>query len=186
MFYKQVAQLFTTGREIKQLQFIFVYVTMGDRTYIFLFILLIPSYVAGQAYTLIGEEELLALTDNKNDSTYVVNFWATWCSPCVREIGYFEEIHRGNQDEKLKVILVSLDFPDKAEKQLPAFLEEKEITAQVMLMSDVRYNEWIDQVDPTWSGAIPATLIYNSKKRIFLEKELSREELLKYVKQIHN
>ena len=159
---------------------------MKQMSFIPLLCLLVSSGVTGQALSEIDQEELLAITGSKNDTTYVVNFWATWCSPCLKEIDYFEEVHRLNQERHLKVILVSLDFPDQAEKRLIPFLMEKEITAQVVLMTDLKYNEWIDHVDPSWSGAIPATLIFNKDQRIFLEQELSREELFKHVNQILN
>jgi len=66
------------------------------------------------------------------------------------------------------------------------FLEEKEISAPVKLVTDLNYNEWINLVDPSWSGALPATLIFNSDKRIFLEKELTKSELNEHVNQILN
>ena len=140
----------------------------------------------GQAYTEIDRAGLLDLTGRNNDTTYVINFWATWCSPCVKEIGYFEEVHQSFSGEKLRVVLVSLDFPRQAATRLPSFLQEKGITAPVSLMTDHKYNEWIDRVDPSWSGAIPATLIYRKGQQIFLEKELEREELFEAVNQIHN
>lgn len=140
----------------------------------------------GQLYREIGREELLEITGKRNDTTFVVNFWATWCSPCIKEIGYFEEVHRQMRDDKLKVVLISLDFPGQADERMVPFLKQKEISAPVFLMTDLNYNDWIDQVDPSWSGAIPATIIFNKNQRIFLEKELSREELYNYVKQTMN
>jgi thiol-disulfide isomerase/thioredoxin len=159
---------------------------MNHRASILLLFLLFSGGVTGQALAEIDQEGLLAITGNRNDTTYVVNFWATWCSPCIKEIDYFEELHRLNRDDKLKVVLVSLDFPDQAEKRVIPFLKEKHISASVVLMTDLNYNDWIEQVDPSWSGAIPATLIFNRDQRIFLEKELSREDLFRNVKQIKN
>ena len=147
---------------------------------------LLFSQVRGQSIKQIGSDELEALSSLDNDTTYVVNFWATWCSPCVKEIGYFEELHRNPPAEDLKVILVSLDFPNTIERRVIPFLEEKEITAAVYLMTDLDYNSWIERIDPDWSGAIPATLMYNGRNRLFLEKELSRDELFKHVKQMMN
>ncbi len=129
----------------------------------------------------IDKEGIIDITQKTNDTTYVINFWATWCSPCVKEIGYFEELHRKYAASPLRVILVSLDFPNQVERRLIPFLIQKEITAQVLLMTDLNYNGWIDSVDPSWSGSIPATLIYDQKERVFLEKELSRDELFKQV-----
>jgi len=147
---------------------------------------LLFSQVRGQSIKQIGSDELEALSSLDNDTTYVVNFWATWCSPCVKEIGYFEELHRNPPAEDLKVILVSLDFPNTIERRVIPFLQEKEITAAVYLMTDLDYNSWIERIDPDWSGAIPATLMYNGRNRLFLEKELSRDELFKHVKQMMN
>ena len=142
--------------------------------------------VEGQFIPEIGKEGIEQLTKKHNDTTYVVNFWATWCSPCVKEIGYFEELHREYKNNKMKVILVSLDFPNQVDRRVIPFLKEKEITAQVMLVTDLNYNGWIDRVDPSWSGALPATLIYKNENRIFLEKELSRNELFEQVNLILN
>ena len=142
--------------------------------------------VKGQSYTEINKAGLLDLLKVKSDTTYVINFWATWCSPCVKEIEYFEDLHQELADKKARVILVSLDFPNKAERRQPPFLAEKGITAQVVLMTDMNYNDWIDRVDPSWSGAIPATIIFNRNKKIFLEQELTRKELFTHVKQISN
>jgi hypothetical protein len=53
-------------------------------------------------------------------------------------------------------------------------------------MTDMDYNAWIDRVDPSWTGAIPATLIYRKDQRLFFEKELTYDELSKHVYQIQN
>jgi thiol-disulfide isomerase/thioredoxin len=150
------------------------------------FCFLAAIQVHGQTLKKVSTGELLELTGKKNDTTYVVNFWATWCSPCVKEISYFEELHRQYPSGRLRVVLVSLDFPDQAERRVVPFLREKEITSQVLLMTDLNYNDWIDLVDPTWSGAIPATLIFDRNERIFLEREVTRDELFNYVNQIMN
>ena len=151
---------------------------------IILFYILTFAQSSAQSVKEIDSDALKALTYTMNDTTYVVNFWATWCSPCVKEIGYFEELHRQRESEKVKVILVSLDFPNQIDRRVIPFLKEKEITADVLLMTDLDYNSWIDRIDPSWSGAIPATLIDNKETRVFLEQELTREELFNHVTQI--
>ena len=142
--------------------------------------------IANQTIKEIDSDVLVTITQKYNDTTYVVNFWATWCSPCVKEIGYFEELHRQAPGPEMKVILISLDFPNSIERRVIPFLKEKDITAEVKLVTDLDYNAWIERIDPGWSGAIPATLIYKRDKRLFLEKELTRDELFSHVTQIMN
>jgi len=159
---------------------------MKFKLIIFSGFLMISFITMAQSISKIDREELIRLVSESNDTTYVVNFWATWCSPCVKEIGYFDELQRAYVNKPLKVILVSLDFPDQAEKRVIPFLKQRNISSEVKLMTDLDYNSWIDLVDKSWSGAIPATLIFNKHERKFFEKEFSREELNEIVEQIFN
>ena len=113
----------------------------------------------------------------KNDTTYVVNFWATWCVPCVEELPNFEKLNEKYKGEKVKVILVSLDMPKMAESRLLPFIERKKLQSKVILMRDPDQNTWLPKVDPNWSGAIPATVIYNKGKRKFYEQSFTFEQL---------
>ena len=119
------------------------------------------------------------LTKANAEKTYIINFWATWCGPCVKELPYFQELHDTNKD--VEVILVSLDFREKLETQLIPFIKKKNITPQVILLDDPNENKWIPAIDSTWSGALPATLIYNKEKRTFYEQSFTKESLLKEV-----
>ncbi|MFP9100558.1 TlpA disulfide reductase family protein [Flavobacterium sp. RHBU_24] len=113
----------------------------------------------------------------KNDTTYVVNFWATWCVPCVEELPNFEKLNEKYKGEKVKVILVSLDMPKMAENRLLPFMERKKLQSKVILMRDPDQNTWLPKVNPDWSGAIPATVIYSKGKRKFYERSFTYEEL---------
>lgn len=118
-----------------------------------------------------------------NDSIYVVNFWATWCKPCVKELPYFEELHNTYKGKKVNVILVSLDFPDQIEKKLIPFIQDRQLKSTLFALTDGDMNSWIPKVSEEWSGAIPATLIYNNSKRAFYEQSFdSLEELNEIIK----
>jgi thiol-disulfide isomerase/thioredoxin len=121
-------------------------------------------------------DQLESFLSSNTDKTLVVNFWATWCKPCIKELPYFEAAQT-KYKEDIRVILVSLDFPEKLESQLIPFVNEHAIRSQVVLLNDPYENEWIPKVDATWSGAIPATLIMKGSKRIFYEKSFTQEEL---------
>lgn len=121
-----------------------------------------------------------------NDTTYIINFWATWCVPCRKELPEFEKIHREYSGQKVKVVLTSLDFPKQIESALFSFLNKNNITADVILLNDPNSNVWINKVDPSWSGSLPATLIYNSSGRLFYEKELNYESIKNTIQQLNN
>ena len=119
------------------------------------------------------------------DTTYVINFWATWCKPCVKELPYFEELSADTDAGKVKVLLVSIDFEKQMSTKLIPFIEKNNLISEVVLLADGNENEWIDKVDPSWSGAIPVTLMFKGKKRLFFEKQYeSYEDLLQDVKSL--
>ncbi len=115
----------------------------------------------------------------KNDTTYVINFWATWCKPCVEELPYFEQLHTQFKDQKVKVVLVSLDFKKDFEKKLVPFIASRKLQPVVVALQDSRYNDWIDQVSTAWGGAIPVTLVYQGEKKAFKDDQFANYEELK-------
>ncbi len=117
------------------------------------------------------------LLNKKNDSIYVVNFWATWCAPCVEELPYFEDLGEKYASKKVKVVLASLDMPEHKLSKVIPFANKMKLSSDVLLLDDIRSHYWIPKVDSTWSGAIPATLIYNAKTSRFYEKPFSYDEL---------
>lgn len=125
---------------------------------------------------------------HKNDeTTYVINFWATWCLPCIKELPYFEQLNEKYKDQNVKVILVSLDLPKKVESNLIPFIKKKKLKSEVVHLNDPDANTWIEKVDKGWAGSIPATIIYNKKGRMFVEDSYSsfkelEEELLTIIK----
>jgi thiol-disulfide isomerase/thioredoxin len=110
-----------------------------------------------------------------NDTVYIINFWASWCVPCRKELPEFEKINIHFKNRKVKVLLVSLDFTSQIDKTLIPFLEENKIESEVLLLDDPNSNAWIDKISTSWNGSIPATLIYKGNNRQFFEKELDYE-----------
>jgi len=122
------------------------------------------------------EKEILS---DKN-TIYVVNFWATWCAPCVKELPHFEKLN--SENKSVKVVLISLDFKNQFETKLLPFLKRKNIQSEVVFLSDKDYNTWLPIVSKDWSGSIPATLIIKNGKKIFAERIFSSyDELNEYV-----
>ncbi|WP_396601777.1 TlpA family protein disulfide reductase [Algibacter sp. R77976] len=133
-----------------------------------------------EIYDYEGFEKFL---NKKDDKIYVINFWATWCAPCVKELPYFEKMNAEYHNKNVEVILVSLDFPHLYDKKLKPFIRENKLASKVIVLDDADMNTWIPKVDKNWSGSIPATIIYKNDKKAFYEQSFNYEELEKEVKQ---
>jgi len=121
--------------------------------------------------------ELKPLLEKKNGKTYVINFWATWCAPCVKELPAFEKINKEYFNKNVEVLLVSLDFPKQVKKRLIPFINQKKLRSKVVLLDDINEDVWIKAIDSSWSGALPATIIYSEKGRAFYEQSFDYDKL---------
>jgi thiol-disulfide isomerase/thioredoxin len=122
-------------------------------------------------------EKLSSYLNRNNDTLYVYNFWATWCEPCVAELPCFESINEKYKNKPVKVILISLDFPKKVESNLLPFLSKNNIQAEVYFLNDPDANAWIEKVNQSWSGAIPATLFKKNNTSLFFEESFFEPKL---------
>ncbi|WP_114777453.1 TlpA disulfide reductase family protein [Botryobacter ruber] len=132
-----------------------------------------------QEVDVIKFKELEKLRQLPHDTLYVVNFWATWCKPCIQEMPYFEAVTKQYKDQPVRVILVSMDAVEDLEKRVKPFVQKRSLKSRLLLLDETDANTWIDKLEPRWSGAIPATLLFNNhrKQYFFAEKELKEEEL---------
>ncbi|MCI1187443.1 redoxin domain-containing protein [Hymenobacter sp. DH14] len=140
---------------------------------------LLSAPAFGQNVAVIKFPKLQKRLARPTDTTYVVNFWATWCGPCVKELPNFEQLRVANAGKKVKVLLVSLDYASQLDKKVKPFVKQRGLQSEVLLLNEPDPNEWIDKVDAKWSGALPFTLIFNNKlnQRASFERELSAAEL---------
>ena len=139
------------------------------------------NYLGGTIPIYDSFEDAQFLFSQNDDTTYVINFWATWCKPCVEELPYFEQLNQEMSDEKVKVVLISMDFPKKLETLLLPFVKERALKSHVVALTDSDHNSWISKVDPSWSGAIPITIVYRKENRTFKSDQFASYEELKEI-----
>jgi thiol-disulfide isomerase/thioredoxin len=137
-----------------------------------------------QSVKLLNIDQLNERIKNGKDSTYVVNFWATWCAPCIKELPHFEKLNAEYKAEKLAVLLVSVDFKSKLNSAVIPFVKRKNMKSQVFLLNESSPQEYIDRIDKSWSGSIPATLFIKGDQRKFIESEFTYEQLLTEYKKL--
>jgi len=129
--------------------------------------------------------DLLKRVHNGSDTVYVVNFWATWCKPCVAELPEFEQFNAEQKNSRVKVLLVSMDFKEDIQSKLVPFLKKNGYSAEVLLLDELNGNSFINQVSKEWTGAIPATLVTAKNNRsVFLEKKLTKAMLSEAVENV--
>ncbi|OHT43853.1 TlpA disulfide reductase family protein [Flavobacterium tructae] len=137
-----------------------------------------------QNVKLLNIDQMNERIKNGKDSTYVVNFWATWCAPCIKELPHFEKLKADHKSDKLAVLLVSVDFKSKLNSAVVPFVKRKNLKNEVFLLNESNPQEYIDRIDKDWSGSIPATLFIKEDKRKFIESEFTYEQLLTEYKKL--
>jgi thiol-disulfide isomerase/thioredoxin len=108
----------------------------------------------------------------------IVNFWATWCGPCVREIPYFDSLIAAKK-RPVKFLLVSLDFAPSYPKEIAAFVKKQGYKGEVVFLNEFNADYFCPVIDKNWTGAIPVSVFINNAKnyRQFYGDQLTRERL---------
>lgn len=148
-------------------------------------LLLVVSLAYSQDFEIVKFDKVESILNSKNDTLYVVNFWATWCQPCVKELPYFDEMNEKYKSEKVKVILISMDFKSDVEVRLVPFLAKRKVKSSVWFLDETNQNEFIPKVEDGWSGAIPFTIMVRGADmyRYWKEGKLSLKELDKVIEE---
>lgn len=131
--------------------------------------------------------DLEVYLQNDEERIYIINFWATWCAPCVKELPDFEKITSDFPNDKVRVLLISLDFPKQKVSKLIPFVQKKQLKSEVLLLDEPDYNSWIDKVCEDWEGAIPATVITkgSSGHYIFIDGSTDAQELITFINSLN-
>ena len=122
--------------------------------------------------------DLQQIINSSDGTTRVINFWATWCKPCVDELPSFNKAVETYSDKKTTFIFVSVDFQSQQQKvqQKAAELQMKGTVVQL----NEKGTDWIDEMDKNWSGAIPYTiLIQPNGNRVYHYDAFSNYDELK-------
>lgn len=102
--------------------------------------------------------ELSELRKNATGKTLLVNFWATWCGPCVAEFPELLKTWRMYRKRPFEFVTVSINYPDE-EKGVRKFLEEQHASGRNLLFGTMDPYESMKAFDPGWNGGVPCTML---------------------------
>ena len=162
--------MFERSNELKMRLFIIilVFLVVGQS---------VVGQTSGKQIAVLNFDQFEPQLHKQNDTIYIVNFWASWCVPCREELPAFEKIGEKYAHQKLKILLVSLDFPNQIQNRVVPFIHKNNIQSEVIILDDPHQNVWIDKVDVKWSGAIPFTQIYGKGFKESYERSFQFQEL---------
>jgi thiol-disulfide isomerase/thioredoxin len=147
-----------------------------------LLLLSLGFQACGQAVKVVDTPDLLETLKPESDSLRIINFWATWCKPCVAEMPHLKSLAKNHPE--ISFVFVSLDFKDDVAK-VEQFVKVKELPGTQLLMGNVDYNSWIPSVHDQWDGSIPFTLVqYKGETHFHRGSFASEEELTQFINQI--
>jgi len=150
---------------------------MNLRRNIVISLVLIVFAASAQKVQAVWKIEQLQRRISSPDTIYVVNFWASWCKPCVEELPAFDSLDSRVKAKPVRVLLVNIDFKEDLNKKVNPFLKKKAVRSTCVLLDEIDGNRFINGISPQWSGAIPGTLIKKGDRKIFLEKKVKLAEL---------
>jgi thiol-disulfide isomerase/thioredoxin len=119
----------------------------------------------------IDVQGLDAVRQESKGRVLVMNFWATWCKPCVEEFPDLVKLHRTFRDKGLNVVFVSIDDDDSSTKQkVVTFLRKMNVASTSYIKKDDDDEAFINEVNSKWNGAVPATFFYNRNGEMVMMK----------------
>ena len=147
-----------------------------------LFVILLTMVAYGQELKKVKITDLEKMI-SESKTPLIINFWATWCKPCLEEIPYFMEEAKLHKKDSLQLLLVSLDMKEAFPTQIKKTIARRKITVPVKWLDETNADYFCPKIDPKWSGALPSSLFINNKTgyRKFFEEQLSHEKLKKEI-----
>ena len=143
-----------------------------------IFFIFILTELQAQKIEKIKIESLAGRISDSKD-ILIVTFWATWCKPCVEELPWFHEMARKYKHQQVTLLLVSLDFTKDYPDGIAAFAKKSGYDSEILFLDETDADHFCPQIDKSWSGVIPATLLVNNLNgyRKFWEGTLKPAEL---------
>jgi len=130
-----------------------------------------------QQHVAVDITSLKSLYTSPSDTLYMVHFFATWCKPCIKELPKLLALDSQNSKINHKLILVCLEDEKTSSDAMEKLALQLRIKHTIYLLNPKNVNQWINDIDPRWSGSLPMTLLKKRHKRICIERDLTQKDI---------
>lgn len=150
-----------------------------------LMFLFVGAFIYGQDVKAVKVTEL-AKTISDSKTPLIVNFWATFCVPCIQEMPYFQEMATQYKSQNVSLLFVSLDLKEAYPTKVNAMAKKLQLTFPVVWLNETNADYFCPKIDTTWSGGMPSSLFVNNATGYhkFFEDQLSKEKLEKQIQEM--
>jgi thiol-disulfide isomerase/thioredoxin len=107
----------------------------------------------------ISADEFRQVIAHHRGQAILVNFWATWCAPCVKEIPEIVKLQEKYKERGLRVIVVSLDEPAELESNVRPFVAKRFPGLGSYLCNESDQDKFASVIDQTWNGILPTNFL---------------------------
>ena len=131
----------------------------------------------------IDQSGVRRLVGQRNGKVLFLNIWATWCAPCVEEYPDLVKLAGSYSEQEVEVVGISADYPDEVDSKIVPFLRKLKVPFTVYVANFQHQEDFINAIDSSWNGALPATLIFDMRgnRRSFLVGQGTYDKFRKMV-----
>jgi len=155
------------------------------KTFLILMFLFLGVFLHAQEVKAVKVTDL-SKTISDSKTPLIVNFWATFCVPCIQEIPYFQEMVRQYKSQNISLLFVSLDLKEAYPAKVNAMVKKLDLTYPVVWLNETNADYFCPKIDTSWSGGMPSSLFVNNATGYhkFFEDQLSKEKLEKEIQEM--
>jgi peroxiredoxin len=122
------------------------------------------------AVEMVDVEGLKVLRKNGSGKLRLVNFWATWCGPCITEFPDLITINRMYRHRDFEFVTVAANFPDE-KKEVLAFLQKQQASSKNLLFGGTEKYKLMEAFDPDWNAALPFTVLIDPMGTVLYKQQ---------------
>ena len=136
------------------------------KIFVVLFVVLLAS--AGRMYSqevkpLDKIKDIEQVKESAKGKVLLINFWASWCKPCVHEFPDLVKLYNDYKDKGFELVFISVDVPEDINSKVVPFLKDQKVDFTTYYNNFDKPEELINFIDKKWEGAIPSTYIYDKE-----------------------